>query len=165
MKSSVLHVFQRDAGYLRELFEPIEPDKIAVMPKNGDGVALNPPAWLVAHVTVSLSHAVSMLGGDPGIPMERYAKYGMGSAATDNSGDYPNKTELLEHFDKVTQAFVDALTAASDEQLAAPTPSEGFRKVIPTVGGAAVFIGVFHTGVHAGQLTAWRRCMGMGPRF
>lgn len=47
--------------------------------------------------------------------------------------------------------------------LEGPTPNEDFRQIMPTLGNALVFILWAHEAVHVGQLTSWRKAMGLPP--
>ena len=42
-------------------------------------------------------------------------------------------------------------------------PMEGLRSRCATVGEVANFMLVMHTSFHLGQMSTWRRCMGLGP--
>ena len=165
MKSSTHQNIRISVGYIKQLVEPVEPGQMAAMPKSQDGIALNPPAWVIGHLAVSMAHVVKMLGGTVDLPQQWSTLFDMKSQPTDEASAYPDKAELLRGLDSVSESLCAALEATTDEQLAAPTPREEFRKLVPTVGDAVTFVGVFHNGLHAGQLTSWRRCMGIGPRF
>jgi hypothetical protein len=76
---------------------------------------------------------------------------------------YPSLTAVSAHFLKAHAAAMHALaTATSDEPLLAPFPDPARREVFPTVGAAVNFLMVGHPMVHLGQVSAWRRCMGLG---
>jgi len=165
MKSPIQHALRVNAGYIRELVEPIDEATWAHMPKTDGGIALNPPAWIVPHVTVAMSFIVNLLGGGFTTPEDWFSRYGMKSNPTDQSADYPTKDEALRTLDATVAALIAAHDRATPEQLAVPTPVEDFRKLVPTVGDAVAFVALTHTATHTGQLLSWLRCTGTGPRF
>jgi hypothetical protein len=72
--------------------------------------------------------------------------------------------------DVITSAFfggyrsvVEVLPGVSDEHLNSPNPREGrMKEMFPTVGGMVNFLVAQHIMMHMGQVSAWRRCFGLG---
>ena len=87
--------------------------------------------------------------------------FGSGSAATADAGAYPSKDELLPALDAACAAGLAALAGLSPEALTTPMPDEDMRDYFPTVGDAMVYMMLVHESIHMGQLTSWRRAMGM----
>lgn len=165
MKAHVQHNMTFAVNYLRQLLEEVDPDDLARTPKTLDGVALNPPAWVVGHVITTLRNLTWLLTGQ-GAPTEAWSKqYSAGSKPTDNPADYPTKQQLLDAFNEAAAAATQAVANATDDQLAQPNPRPRFNQIAPKVGDAVVFVTLFHLGLHTGELLAWRRCTGIGPRF
>lgn len=165
MKSNVIHILRFNQHMIRDLVESITPADYTTTPKTDRGVALNPAAWLVPHITMALSHTVAMLTGKQTISEDWLQRFGMGSTPSDRADDYPDKAEALAALDKTVEALVAAIDAATDAHLFAPTPDERLRERAPTVGDAVVFLAIMHTAAHTGQLMSLRRCMGIAPRF
>lgn len=165
MKSAIIQSLRVSQTALRGLVETIDPADYAATPKTDKGLALNPAAWQLPHIAMSLSHTVAMLTGKQTISEDWLKRFAMGSVPSVHAEDYPTKEEALAAVDKSIDALIAALENATDAQLAAPTPVEQLRRVAPTIGDVVVFLGVTHTAMHAGQLMTWRRCMGFAPRF
>src|SRR5690606_23094738 len=88
--------------------------------------------------------------------------YGIGSKPTTDKSKYAPLPELYEAMKQGHADITKLFTAASDAQLAAPTVHEGFRKHFPTTADAIAFMLVSHESIHLGQLSAWRRGIGLG---
>jgi hypothetical protein len=60
-------------------------------------------------------------------------------------------------------AAMSALSQATDAQLLEPNPAEGrMKELFPTKGAVMNFILSAHPMMHLGQVSAWRRMMGLG---
>ena len=131
-----------------------------------DGVNTNCPAWVIGHLGAYPGWVVSMLTGTaPPEDPETQAMFGHSSECKDDQAGtiYPSKDELLKKFNAGMQAVIDALPKASEAALSAPNPNEQMRDRFPTVGSLAAFMVGSHNMMHLGQISAWRRCMGLGP--
>ena len=63
-----------------------------------------------------------------------------------------------------SQASSSAEPSVSTDVFARENPVEGrFREILPTVGGVVLFMLNNHVMMHAGQVSHWRRAMGLGP--
>ena len=55
--------------------------------------------------------------------------------------------------------------AATPEQLAQPTTNPYTKDALPTIKEGVAFLLTGHLGVHLGQLSMWRRMIGLAPLF
>lgn len=77
---------------------------------------------------------------------------------------YPHMEKITSHFFASHRALLSALERVSDAQFAAPNPREGrSRELFPTIGAVAIFYVSGHIMNHLGQISTWRRCVGLGP--
>ena len=74
---------------------------------------------------------------------------------------YPSKAELWDAYQAAYQRIVDVVKTASEEDLAREFPNPRLRASLPTVGVAMIHILTTHQGQHLGQLSAWRRALGL----
>jgi hypothetical protein len=79
--------------------------------------------------------------------------------------DYPSKAELLTKFDEAHDLLQRAVVAATPEQLAKPSPHPRTKDKLPTIQDLVGFLLTGHFGVHLGQLTTWRRMIGLPALF
>jgi hypothetical protein len=76
---------------------------------------------------------------------------------------YPPMGEITTALFDSYRAAVLALEAASDDVFMTENPNEAMRDKFPTTGAMHAFYVSGHFMLHMGQLSAWRRAMGMGP--
>jgi len=151
-------------NYAKALCAGIEPERFGRRP---DGVDCNTPAWCIGHLSVYPDRVLELIGrSDLAQTDERYqALFKDGTASPDDpeGSHYPPKDELMARFVARTEAAIEALSTTDNEVLARENPIEGrFREMCPTVGAAAGFLLGGHTMMHLGQISTWRRCMGLG---
>lgn len=165
MKAHVRYVMHFGVSNLRQLLEAVDAQDMARSPGTAGGVPINPPAWIGGHVVCTLRNLTQLLTGQGG-PSEQWTKqFAAGSTPSDDLSDYPDKQQLLDALDEAAAAADQAVAQATEAQLALANPRPRFNQIAPTIGDAVAFVGLFHLGLHTGELLAWRRCMGVGPRF
>jgi hypothetical protein len=72
--------------------------------------------------------------------------------------------EVTDYFFKAYGGAKEALQAASDEVLQRPNPTEGrMKELFPTLGSMHAFLVGGHIMMHLGQVSAWRRMLGLAP--
>ena len=79
-----------------------------------------------------------------------------------------NHSELQGLIGAVERGFErlrEQVAAATPEQLDAPSPNERTREQLPTVKEGIVLLLTGHLGSHLGQLSMWRRMIGLPPLF
>jgi uncharacterized damage-inducible protein DinB len=59
--------------------------------------------------------------------------------------------------------MLDAVESMDDAILLTPTAHEGYAKIFPVTGPTLIFMLNNHTMMHLGQVSTWRRCMGLPP--
>ena len=70
---------------------------------------------------------------------------------------------LVATFFERQRRAIEAFRGTTDAALAAENPAEGrFKEMFPTVGGAVAFLLGGHVAMHLGQVSTWRRVMGLG---
>ena len=57
------------------------------------------------------------------------------------------------------------MAAGTPERLAQPNPNPYTKEGLPTIRDAVAFLLTGHLGVHLGQLSTWRRLLGLPPLF
>src|SRR5262249_32436995 len=100
-------------------------------------------------------------GKDHALPKDWIGLFNLASKPTDDRTLYPAKAALWEAYEKSYQRIVDAVRSASAEDMAREFPNPKLRESLPTVGVAMIHILTSHQGQHLGQLSAWRRALGL----
>ena len=85
----------------------------------------------------------------------------IGSQPTDDRAAYPSTAELLAAVESRQALLTDAMRNADPSAFEAPTPDEKLRAIFPTVGDLVTSAMTSHIAVHLGQLSAWRKAMGL----
>ena len=89
--------------------------------------------------------------------------HGQKSAPSSKATAYPPGPSLAARYKALHEVAERGLEAASAELMAKANPLERWRAVHPTVGDMLLTLMVKHESGHLGQLSAWRRAMGMAP--
>jgi hypothetical protein len=127
----------------------------------------NHPAFIVGHLALYPQRILQQLGqpvGSAAVPAgyEMLFKFGVECQDDIEGTIYPPFEELKTRFFEGYRAAIAAVEAAPDEAFDVPNPAEGrLRELFPKLGAAINFYLVGHVQVHLGQLSAWRRAMGM----
>lgn len=125
----------------------------------------NSPGWILGHLILVNKMGCKLLGNSDIEPAtdDQRKYFGPGS-----DGDVPpdhqrTLAELLEQEEATAQQLSSAASAASEELLDAPNPSQALGKALPTVRLMATHILVSHLALHSGQVSAWRRAANLPP--
>ncbi|HEY6565844.1 MAG TPA: hypothetical protein VIY86_15280, partial [Pirellulaceae bacterium] len=106
--------------------------------------------------------ATAMLRRDS-FPDPLHHRYGTRSKLENDPASYPAPSDLLVLFQSTHEQAEQALIAVSTVSLRGPNPLERARSLHPTLGDMLVTLMVKHESGHLGQLSAWRRAMGLPP--
>lgn len=160
-------------GYAEALSKGIEPNVAARKPRSAtpgapDGlVDCNTPLFVYAHL--GLYHAriceLLQLPAPEGIRApegwEELFKAGAPCHHDPEGTRYPAWNVVSEHYFRSAKLAIEAMAHAKDEQLIAITADETRRGRFPTVGSMINFLLLGHPMMHLGQVSTWRRCMGL----
>lgn len=154
--------------YAERLLNGITPDNYAKFAKPGGvTVASNHLAFVLGHLSLYPQRVLQNLGqpiGPTAVPAAYDALFKAGVECQDDPDGkiYPKLDELKARFFDGYRAAIAAVEAAPDDAYAAPNPAEGrLKELFPTVGMAVNFYLIGHVQVHLGQISAWRRAMGL----
>lgn len=158
--------------YAQGLLEGITPENYARLPKvGGQVIQTNHAAFIFGHLALYPSKALQMIDqpvGATAVPDSYTKLFEPGAACLDDAEGklYPPLAELTERFIAGYESALAAVAETDDAKLLEQNPNEGrSRELFPTRGAAATFYLIGHVQMHMGQLSAWRRTMGLGPVF
>lgn len=124
---------------------------------------LNHPAWTVLHLCAYHPVLTAMLEGETfANPWD--APCGKNSEPLAMRAQYPPKHEILRTFEDGHNAVDAALHVADPAVFDRPIPHDVWGKNFGTIGRATLFLVTSHASYHIGQLSGWRRAMGL-PRI
>ncbi len=147
--------------YCRRLVADIPDERFAEQPVAG----VNHPAWVLGHLAWTADRALEMLGAPETLPADWAALFGRGSQPTTSRALYASKDELLRAVEQGYQQLRQSARSASSEQLARRTTNPVAKETLPTSKELVTFLMSGHFGVHLGQLSTWRRLIGLPPLF
>ena len=104
------------------------------------------------------------MGLEHWLPDDWAKHFGTGSTPQIARDRYPSKAALLDSLAAAQKRVLDRLAQLGEDGLRQPLPDERHRSLFPTVGHAVLHILTVHAALHIGQLTVWRRAIGLEPR-
>lgn len=164
--TTIAHCAKPALGLGASLCSDIDPSTAARFPPGEAGVIrTNHPVFIFGHLALYPRRALELCGLDAsGIDVpERYDElFAAGKECIEaTDGSHPSLDDVLGCWKASTEAAIARLPEADDAILAQENPIEGFRSRAPTIGDAANFLMNSHAMFHLGQLSAWRRAMGL----
>jgi uncharacterized damage-inducible protein DinB len=157
MKEHVLRAAKVNSDYAQKLVADIPDDKMAEQPAPG----MNHAAWVLGHLTFVADSMIRVFDQPFSMPKEWIELFNLASRPSGDRARYPSKAALLDAYEKAYARLTEAVRAAPSELLDTEFPNPKLRAQLPTIGVAMVHILTSHHGLHLGQLSAWRRAMGM----
>src|SRR6516225_560584 len=154
--------YQRVSGQLcRSLLAEVPDERMTEQPMPG----VNHPAWVLGHLAVVADGISEKLGGKKTLPTTWPALFASGSKPSATRSLYPSREELLRALEQRYEDLRQRAATASPEQLSQPTTSPRAKETLPTFKEFLAFLLTGHVGVHVGQLSSWRRMIGLPPLF
>jgi hypothetical protein len=148
-------------GYGQMLVADVPAEQFAHQPHPG----MNHPAFCLGHLAIYPDNALELIGaGDLANPDPTFDKlFAAGIECVADPAGCPTKDEIVSRYVERHGVLAAALEDVSEAVLRRDNPAEGrFREMCPTVGAALNFYANCHQMIHLGQLSAWRRVMGLG---
>ena len=154
---SVLHSFNYSIDFLKEQVADVSDKDLVVIPQG----AANHPAWTIGHLTFVLGMIGTVVGIPMSLPESWAARFGPGSVAESESDLYEEKDVALKMLDEGRRQVNEAVSTLKDSDLDQPFPDPSYRDVFPSVRHALTQVLIGHTAFHVGQISVWRRAMGL----
>lgn len=164
---SMLAAARRSLSYAETLLKGIDPATAARFPRFGSTViTTNHPVFVYGHLAVYPKRMLELVGKNPSvIPLpESYTKlFAAGVECVDDidGNVYPGLGGITANFFEWSTIAMEGLAGVGDDVLGRENPNEKSRATFPTVGGVVLFLTNNHLMMHLGQVSAWRRCMGL----
>ena len=155
--------------YSERLLVGVTPQQFARKPTvNGKMIDTNHPAWVFGHLATYPTKVAGMVGldGSKLAPPPNFEElFKDGTPCTDDAAGkvYPAMESITAAFFKAHDGLFEALGGIDDTRLIQPTPDEKARQRFPLIGGRVLFMCNNHIMMHMGQVSAWRRCVGLPP--
>ena len=145
--------------YGHKLVADIPEERMCEQPAPG----MNHAAWVLGHLTYVADSMIGVFDQKPAMSHEWKTLFNLASKPFADRAAYPSKAELLAAYEKAYARLSAVVAEASEETLAREFPNPKLRGSLPTIGIAMLHVLGSHHGLHLGQLSAWRRAMGLPP--
>lgn len=149
-------------NYAEKLLIGVEPSRFARQPA---GVMTNHPAFVFGHLAIYPDKLLMLLGRpELARPDQKFLDlFEAGKECIDDPDGtiYPSMDAIVSQFRSRHEALLTPLAETTDEVFARANPNERSRERFPTIGAAASFYISGHAMMHLGQISAWRRCVGL----
>lgn len=133
-------------------------------------IECNHPAFILGHLGLYPSKVAQVLGLEAApfmAPAGFEDLFKNGAPCRDDPAGtiYPKLEAITAQYTVPYDAIIERVSTLEDGAFSAPIPDafERFRANFPSAGGVAMFLLNNHQMMHLGQLSTWRRCMGLGP--
>jgi len=172
MSELIVACGQRSLGIAAMMNKGVTPEMFARLPtKDGKQVQTNHPAFVFGHLSIYPARVLEMGGMDPApvaMPEKLQELFSSKAVCRDDPEGtiYPPMTEIVDRFMTSYARAIQAVGGWDDPKLGGPHQGgEQYQKLAPTLGIGATFFFTTHMAMHVGQISAWRRFMGLGPVF
>jgi hypothetical protein len=117
----------------------------------------------LTHLAICTDYAAQLWGGPAKCPKEWHQRCPPGSKVLSDRNAYASKQELMSALEAGHARVNEAAAKAGDEVLRQPHSIKltFVRETFPTVGELVAHLMTTHVSFHLGQLSTWRRMMGM----
>jgi hypothetical protein len=159
MIDALLMIYAKNLEYAVALVEGVPADKASHQPAPG----MNHPAWIIGHLALVSKRVTAgfILQLDAPYPDDWQDRYGRDSTPDPDPAANDSLDDLITAL-RDGHALVEAHLRSTDaELLMQPTPHERFVQRFPLVGQALTYTMIGHECMHLGQLSAWRRVVGL----
>jgi hypothetical protein len=135
---------------------------------SGTRVDINHPAFIFGHLStypVQIAEMLELDTASMAVPPKYFEQFKAGCPCHDDTEGtiYPSMSELTERYFSTYRALLAALPGAREELYAKELTEPSRRERFGTVGAFTTYILLAHPQSHLGQMSGWRRCMGLGP--
>ena len=149
--------------YAKALLADVEPDSFARMPMAN----FNHAAFNYGHLALYPNKMLELIGRTDAQLELPFGDdlYGAGVECVEQDGRYVDMDVTVESFFAAHDSVLAVLPGVDSEVFAQANPVEGFSDMMPRIGDAITFLCCSHTMMHLGQVSMWRRAMGLGSCF
>lgn len=158
MIDAVLALHQRNLDYARRLTADLNDDQLCAQPTAS---LMNHAAWVLGHLALVADFYACLLGRPSELPPNWHSLFGMNSCPEPDRSRYPSKAELLAALEKAYANVEQAIQAQPPSFWDQPPADPRWQSRFPTNRHMLLAMLINHDATHLGQLSAWRRALGL----
>lgn len=156
MIDGLLYGYGRNLEYLERLCADLDDTSAARQAAPG----MNHPLWVLSHLNNYHTVIAGVALGET-FPDPKNAPFGMGSIPENPASPYKPLATLLADFRAGHQLVEKTLRAQDQSIWKRPVTLERWQQNMPTAEKALPYLMLVHENQHLGQLSAWRRALGL----
>jgi len=172
--TSLGHTITRTLGKTKDLADAllvgVDAERFARFPvADGKAINTNHGAFVIGHLSIYPKMILGILGLDDSAivnppKFEELFLHGVECVDDANGDVYPSMDVIVKHFHSAHETVIKVIQGLDDEALnAAFTGDDWYVEFAQTPAALCVFMLHDHYMFHLGQMSAWRRCVGLGP--
>jgi len=161
LASLIVPSLRMSIGYADRLVKDIAAEKFAHLPVPN----VNHPAWCIGHLSLYAERVLELVGrADLASPDQRFVElFKAGTTCVEGKPGDPSKAEIVKRFNERWERVATVLPEIGDDRFFEANPMDGrMKELLPTVGAVVIFMCGSHHMMHMGQISTWRRLIGMG---
>lgn len=157
-RENVLSLWRELHQYARSAAADLTDELMVAQPVPGR--TMNHPAWIFSHLWAYGPVLAGILRGEP-VADPRDHPFGMGSVPADDLERYGAREDVLQRYFNSYAEAAAVYECVGPDVVDRATPVERWLGRFPTVRALPMQFLVRHNATHLGQLSAWRRAMGL----
>ena len=169
MADTITRTLVRTNELANALLADVKADQFSSMPKSdGKTINTNHAAFVYGHLSLYPKLLLGFLGKDASA-IEHPPKFaelfmhGIDCVDDRSCETYPGMDEIVEYFNRAHKFAIETIQSMSDEELNTQfTGDEWYVEFAKTPASLCIFMLHDHYMFHLGQMSAWRRCFGLG---
>ena len=151
---------KKNVDYATRLVADLGESQLIQQPAGLRPSPLNHPAWVLSHLNVYIPVMIALVRGEE-FDDPKSHPFGMQSKPENDRSIYPLKNELVQTFVQGHDRLAKQLANASDDVFEQPVKLARWKELMPKVGIALPYLLLLHENQHLGQVSAWRRSLGL----
>jgi hypothetical protein len=160
--SGLMHGLEKNHNYALALVDDLNEAQMVGQPSGKLPKPMNHPAWILSHLKTYRPIVAALVRGETfDDPLDH--PFGMKSSPVADRSVYPSKLEIITELEQGRGEIEEALHSADDSAWAAEVSLARWRARWNCVAMGVPFLMLNHENMHLGQLSAWRRAMGLPP--
>ena len=156
----LLYGWRKNSDYASRLVADLTPEQMILQPTQASNAPVNHPAWILSHLNAYIDVIEALVGGQE-FPDPKDHKFGMLSKPAADATLYQDKDSLINYFVNGHERVDKILSGAGDDLLEQEIPIDRWKTVMPRIGIALPYLMLNHENMHLGQISAWRRVLGL----
>jgi uncharacterized damage-inducible protein DinB len=156
----LLFAWKKNQDYASRLVADLNDEQLVAQPAVDPEAPANHPAWVLSHLNAYVPIICSVIKGEE-FEDPKIHRFGMHSKPAADASVYASKEELVDAFVKGHEQVAELLGNSDDSVFSTAVMLPRWREVMPTAGGALPYLMLNHENMHLGQVSAWRRVLGL----